>query len=201
MIPNCMQLILQLGCSRLLLNEVPDNLYMYLLLCTRLKTLWVMEDKVASFICNFMFNIMYTSLTFEWNQWVLSASMYRLASMDGIKWVSQGSNSWPWRNRKWGSILGFHLCNLPFLSCIMMGFVPFSTPQTFSRMVVLPALALPMTRMRKWGHLYCSLSIGISPGCAATRDQSISFSDAGETIFWPTRCSCTSNLCHLWCFH
>ena len=34
----------------------------------------------------------------------------------------------------------------------MIGFVPFATPQTFSRMVVLPALALPMTRMRKCGH-------------------------------------------------
>jgi hypothetical protein len=35
-------------------------------------------------------------------------------------------------------------------SClIMMGLVPCATPQTFSRMVVLPALALPMTRMRK----------------------------------------------------
>ena len=40
------------------------------------------------------------------------------------------------------------LPSLPY----MMGFVPFATPQTFSRMVVLPALALPMTRMRKCGH-------------------------------------------------
>ena len=58
-----MQLILQFGCSRLLLNEVPNNLY--LLLCTRLKALGVMEDKVASFICNLMLNIMFTSLTFN----------------------------------------------------------------------------------------------------------------------------------------
>ena len=43
-----------------------------------------------------------------------------------------------------------------------MGFVPLDTPQTFSRIVVLPALALPMTRMRKWGHLYSSLSFAIS---------------------------------------
>ena len=56
-----MQLILQLGCSRLLLNEIPNNLY--LLLCTRLKTFGVMENKVASFICNPMLNIMYTPLT------------------------------------------------------------------------------------------------------------------------------------------
>ena len=62
--------------------------------------------------------------------------------------------------------------NLPFLSCIMTGFVPFSTPQTFSRMVVLPALALPMTRMRKWGHLYWSLSIATS---IAARDSHFFF--------------------------
>jgi hypothetical protein len=42
---------------------------------------------------------------------------------------------------------------LPSLS-YMMGFVPFATPQIFSRMVVLPALALPMMRIRKWGHRY-----------------------------------------------
>ena len=65
-IPNCMQLIFQLGCSRPLLNEVPNNLY--LSLCTRLKTFRVMENKVASFICNLMLNIMYTSLTISWNQ-------------------------------------------------------------------------------------------------------------------------------------
>ena len=54
-----MQLIFQLGCSRLLLNEIPNNLYF--LLCTRLKTLRVMEDKVTSFICNLMLNVMYAS--------------------------------------------------------------------------------------------------------------------------------------------
>ena len=56
-----MQLILQLGRSRLLLNKVPNNLY--LILCTRLKTFRVMEDKVASFVCNPKVNVMYTSLT------------------------------------------------------------------------------------------------------------------------------------------
>ena len=50
----------------------------------------------------------------------------------------------------------------------MMGFVPFSTPQTFSRIVVLPAFALPMTRMRKWGHLYRSLSIERDAASEAT---------------------------------
>ena len=35
------------------------------------------------------------------------------------------------------------------LDLIMMGLVPCATPQTFSRMVVFPALALPMTRIRK----------------------------------------------------
>ena len=47
--------------------------------------------------------------------------------------------------------------DLPSLS-YMMGSVLFAIPQTFSRMVVFPALALPMTRMRKCGHKYCSLS-------------------------------------------
>ena len=41
----------------------------------------------------------------------------------------------------------------------MMGFVPCCTPQAFSRMVVLPALARPMMRIRKWGHLYLSFII------------------------------------------
>ena len=45
-----------------------------------------------------------------------------------------------------GLILG--LSRTP-CSSYMMGLVPCATPQTFSRMVVLPALALPMTRMRK----------------------------------------------------
>ena len=66
--------------------------------------------------------------------------------------------------------------NLPSLSYMMMGCVPFATPQTFSRMVVLPALALPMTRMQKWGHLYWSLSIVISSTCGTAKSQSISFS-------------------------
>jgi hypothetical protein len=35
------------------------------------------------------------------------------------------------------------------LDLIMMGLVPCATPQTFSRMVVFPALALPMTRIQK----------------------------------------------------
>jgi hypothetical protein len=41
--------------------------------------------------------------------------------------------------------------NPPSLS-YMIGLVAFATPQTFWRMVVLPALALPMMRMRKCGH-------------------------------------------------
>ena len=102
-IPNCMQLILQFGCSRLLFNEVPNNLY--LLLCTRLKTLWVMEDKVASFVCNLMLNLMYASLII-YNQKVrqsLSIVKNWLTSIDGIKWVSEGSNFPPRssRNRIW----------------------------------------------------------------------------------------------------
>ena len=55
-----MQLILQFMCCRSLLNEVPNNLN--LILCTRFKALRVMEDKVASIICNPMLNIMNASL-------------------------------------------------------------------------------------------------------------------------------------------
>ena len=55
-----MQLIFELSCGRPLLDEIPNNFQ--LVPCTRLKTLRVMEDKVAPFICNLMFNIMNTSL-------------------------------------------------------------------------------------------------------------------------------------------
>src|SRR6266550_6960854 len=40
---------------------------------------------------------------------------------------------------------------------------PFGTPQTFSRIVVLPAFALPMIRIRKQGHLARSLSKAAVP--------------------------------------
>ena len=49
----------------------------------------------------------------------------------------------------------------PFAS-YMIGFVPRSTLHTLRRMVVLPAFAFPMTRMRNWGH-----SRRISPGSKA----------------------------------
>ncbi len=41
---------------------------------------------------------------------------------------------------------GFHWVSLPLLS-YMIGFVPIATPHTFSKMVVLPALALPITKI------------------------------------------------------
>ncbi len=68
--------------------------------------------------------------------------------------VSKGNPIFRWRTLPSSST--------PFWS-YMMGFVPFATPQTFSRMVVLPALALPMMRMRKWRHLYRSLSTLTEP--------------------------------------
>ena len=55
----------------------------------------------------------------------------------------------------------------------MIGFVPFATPQTFSRIVVFPALALPITRIRKWGHRKRSLSNLISSSLGSEMDQSI----------------------------
>lgn len=44
-----------------------------------------------------------------------------------------------------------------------MRVVPFATPQTFSRIVVLPAFARPMIRIRKLGHLARSLSKAAIP--------------------------------------
>ena len=52
-------------------------------------------------------------------------------------------------------------------------YVPFATPQTFSRIVVFPAFALPITRMRKCGHLYRSLSTFIFSSLISDRHQSI----------------------------
>ena len=173
-----MQLILQLGCSQPFCNEVPNNLY--LLLCTRLKTLWVMEDKVASFICDLMLNIMYSSLMIQCNQ-SISIVNHWLTSIDGIKWVSEGFSLLPRRNKIWETVHVISF-NLPSSSYMMMGCVPFATPQTFSRMVVLPALALPMTRMRKCGHLYCFLSTVILSTGATIKNQSISFSGGEERI-------------------
>ena len=51
--------------------------------------------------------------------------------------------------------------DLPCLS-YMTGVVPLATAQTFSRIVVFPALALPITRIRKCGHLKRSLRTLIS---------------------------------------
>ena len=46
-----------------------------------------------------------------------------------------------------------------------IGLVPGVTLQTFSRIVVFPALARPTMRMRKWGHWYRSLRIWSEGGC------------------------------------
>ena len=89
----------------------------------------------------------------------------QLTSIDGVKCVVEAAGGTGFLlksffmgtdilNLGFGS-LGSGLCSgLCSGSCsgsclIMMGLVPCATPQTFSRMVVLPALALPMTRMRK----------------------------------------------------
>jgi hypothetical protein len=61
--------------------------------------------------------------------------------------------------------------NLPSLSYII-GFVPCCTPHIFSRIVVLPALALPIMRIWKWGHSYCSLSITICFGSVSIMNES-----------------------------
>ena len=77
-------------------------------------------------------------------------------SSDGTKWIIDCSTWLPARNHS--QRMHEIQTDSPSLS-YMMDFVPFATPQTFSRMVVLPALALPMTRMRKCGHRYRFLSI------------------------------------------
>ena len=157
-LPNCMQLILQFGCSRHLLNEVPNNLY--LLLCTRLKALWVMEDKVASFICNLMLNVMYSSLKIQ----LVQSKCIHSKSLTHLNWwyqMIQKASLLHLGGTEYEKVHGIS-SNLPASLYMVMGCVPFATPQTFSRMVVLPALALPMTRIRKCGHLYFSLSIAIS---------------------------------------
>jgi hypothetical protein len=80
-----------------------------------------------------------------------------------------------------------------------MGVVPFATPQTFSRIVVLPALARPMTRMRKYGHLYRSLRILTSSRSASTKNR-FDFARV-EKLCQLTGCGmCSCNLCHL-CLH
>ena len=84
--------------------------------------------------------------------------------------------------------------DLPSLSYII-GFVPFATPHIFSRMVVLPALALPMTRIRKCGHMYCSLSILT---CVSSDVPDIYQSDNGnaKTSYWITQWKPTGSVCH-----
>lgn len=55
-----MQLIFQFSCSRPFSNELPNMLQ--LLSCPRLKTLRIMEDKIAPMVCNLVLNIVYAFL-------------------------------------------------------------------------------------------------------------------------------------------
>ena len=59
-IPDCMQLLTQLTCIRPPIDESPDIVYLFI--CTRFKTWGIMENEVASRVCDLVFNIMYTSL-------------------------------------------------------------------------------------------------------------------------------------------
>ena len=172
-----MELIFQLSCSRSFLNEFPSNLH--LLTCTSLKTPRVMEDKVASRVGNLVLNIMHAPLYI--NEWKYICFTIQLTSIEGVKCVDEDvgegfkcvSESTDFLlkscfmdslNRCFTLGLGVGLASaLSSTPCSsnMMGLVPCATPQTFSRMVVFPALALPMTRMRKWGQRYWSLSIAM----------------------------------------
>ena len=154
-IPYYMYLIFQFSSSWLLLYEIPNMLQ--LLNCTWFKTLGVMEDKVTSRVCNLVFNIMYASLKFccILHRWpcISSVDLPQLMASDVLQMVP----ILYLKESQFGKQLQKLELGLPSWSYIM-GLVPCCTPQTFSRMVVLPALALPMMRMWKWGHLYRSLS-------------------------------------------
>ena len=106
-----------------------------------------MEDKVTSWVCNLMLNIVQASLLLlHVNGYIhtsLSDPPQMMVSNESqtaqADYLQETQQSKEVQNSE-------SQTELPSL-LYMMGFVPFATPQTFSRMVVLPALALPMTRM------------------------------------------------------
>jgi hypothetical protein len=106
-----------------------------------------MEDKVASRVCNLMLNIVQASLLSLYvNGYIhtsLSDSPQLKASNESqnvqADYLQETQQSKEVQNPE-------SQTDSPSL-LYMMGIVPFATPQTFSRMVVLPALALPMRRM------------------------------------------------------
>ena len=106
----------------------------------------------CSILCTLLWNLPHYYIS---GQWYL---IIWLTNIEGIKCDSESASCLP--TRWWTCEIEGLWFSLPF-SSYMIGFVPCCTPQTFSRMVVLPALALPMTRIRKWGHLYRSLSITV----------------------------------------
>jgi len=79
-----MQLIFQLSFCSFLFNKFPSHLQF--LSCTRLKTLRIMEDKVASIVCNLMLNVMYTSLS--------SLNMFDYASLLNLPQLMESNESW-----------------------------------------------------------------------------------------------------------
>ena len=130
------------------------------------------------------------------NGWSISYTM-QLTSSEGFKCGDKEGNN--------GILSSFFIClgSLilelePFIftpcSSYMMVLVPWATWQTFSRMVVLPALALPMTSIRKWGHAYRPWSRAIDSGSAECHIWK-----GTENGLWPTWCMCSSmseGLCH-----
>ena len=85
-VPDCMQLISQFKCRRLFLYEVPNSIH--LLTCTSFKPLRIMEDKVASRVCNLVLNVMYSSLkiTYFSCQSHSCCAIYVHTSIDGAKY-------------------------------------------------------------------------------------------------------------------
>ena len=162
-----MQLILHFNCRRPLLNEFPN--YLHLLASTSFKALRVMKNKVASRVCNLVFNVMYAPLNLvAYQRMEIHASM-QLTSIEGVKCVKEGAGFLLSSCFMDAGSLNLCLGSLSWMPCLsyMMVLVPCATAQTFSRMVVLPELALPMTRIRKWGHSYCPWSTAIDSGSAS----------------------------------
>jgi hypothetical protein len=75
----------------------------------------------------------------------------QLTCIDGVKCVTEGvkCSDFFWKSCIMGASRLRGALSLTPCSSYITGLVPWSTPQTFSRMVVLPAFALPMIRIRK----------------------------------------------------
>ena len=147
-----MQLLTQLICIGPLINKFPDIVYLFI--CTRFKAWGVVENKVAPRVCDLMLNIVCTSLqSCCMSTQILCSCYWQVTSIEDVTCGAEGATF----------DLPLNLCLTRASSLGLPGLTPISTPswsyviradpgatpQTFSRIVVLPALALPMMRIRK----------------------------------------------------